>query len=221
MAVRRLGCADGGIGESATIDRFAERGLLRAQEGQDYIALSPLVRQRSYPWLLTAVRRSLYSSRWRPRCARSAGRAPGRCARESGAQRRQARHLERCVRAKPVVGSQLDDVGVERGDAEISGRGNAMMPVDHEVSLADLNNVDRWELAGWKPPLHFLGALLELGLQGMEAAVKVATAPSRTDDARHRNGTDPPCDLRSQSEASANVVEIEERAASAVAEHPT
>jgi hypothetical protein len=94
-----------------------------------------------------------------------------------------------------------------------------MMSVDHEVGVADLDDLDRWEVTGREPPLDRAGALLEVGPQRVEAAVKVATAPGGTDDARHLNRTHATGDLRSQAEASANVVEVEQGTAVAVAEH--
>ena len=94
------------------------------------------------------------------------------------------------VSAQPPARGQLDDLRVDRLDAEPARDGDAVVPVDDEVGVAQLLDGDRREDTVREGLLDPAPALPHVGPPGAELAVEVAATAVRAHDGVDRNRTD-------------------------------
>jgi hypothetical protein len=94
------------------------------------------------------------------------------------------------VGAQLPARGQLDDLRVDRLDTESARDGDAMVPVDDEVGLAQLLDGYRREATVREGPLDQASALPHVGSPGAELSVEVTATTVRAHDGIDRNRTD-------------------------------
>jgi len=85
-----------------------------------------------------------------------------------------------------VAGGHRGDLGVDELHAEPAGQRHPVVAVDHEVGAADLDDLDRREVAVRVPAADRLEPSSQVGAPRREGAVEIAVAVEGADD-----GVDP------------------------------